>query len=667
MKKLLKIRLISDMCCGTGDGNGSDVDISTAVDLCGFPIIPGKRLKGILRECSLTVEAFSKFKGYTSELFGDLNDVNGLFTIEDARLVSVKVAAEIKKLQGDAVYSTLISPNQITALYTCNRSQTSIDKNGVAMDKALRTIKLVERGNCFEAEISYPDTFDEHVKMCVKLMRHIGLNKNKGLGEVQCSLEEPGLPESPKTDEINSSTVKYVIHLCSDAALDTDHIPGSVVLGAIARLCGGEDFPAKWLRHGVQISNAYIRADDKRFLPTEMSWKSEKNRSETVYNEADMTLRPVQHTAVGGYTVFESNTLKEAKVESRREYHHSRGIYGARKENEEPQRLFVFSKLMAGQEFEGTIKADRESLCALADALKSVNNIIRIGRSKSSQYGKATLILKNAAETSSVSYKNAYAAELISDAVIFDDYGVNTVDTAQLAKELCGKTPAKVFSKSGTIGGYNATWKLPKPQYQTISAGTTLVFDGDYSGPETGFIGILNNEGYGEYRIRGLDYAESGGYSYTKLKDRGLSDDITLDPAAKDILYKAIFNRAAEGARLLGISAADSADLSELSKSAAMLLYIAYRQNLDSDNLKTTLQGVIAGYHKIPKNHAQRALDSFDVDRIDLTPYRDKLFGITDEVLEKEENTLFKEYIYSFIVQVKRRLRSEKEEAANDE
>lgn len=176
---ILNIKLLSDMCCGTGESNGSDVDILTAVDGCGFPIIPGKRIKGIMRECGLLAENFGGFnKGITSQLFGDLNGISGQLIISDAKLDGAeKAAQEIKNMQGDEMYSTLISPNQITSLYTCNRTQTKINDKGVSDDKSLRTLKLVEKGNCFTAKISYPEEFYEYLKSCVKLFRHIGLNK----------------------------------------------------------------------------------------------------------------------------------------------------------------------------------------------------------------------------------------------------------------------------------------------------------------------------------------------------------------------------------------------------------------------------------------------------------------------------------------------------------
>ena len=58
MKYKLQIQLKSDLCASSGDSFGSLIDNDICYDKYGFPYIPAKRLKGILREeASVSLEA----------------------------------------------------------------------------------------------------------------------------------------------------------------------------------------------------------------------------------------------------------------------------------------------------------------------------------------------------------------------------------------------------------------------------------------------------------------------------------------------------------------------------------------------------------------------------------------------------------------------------------
>ena len=50
MKTKLRIQLKSDLCAASGEGLGSLIDTDVCYDKYGFPYIPSKRIKGLLRE-----------------------------------------------------------------------------------------------------------------------------------------------------------------------------------------------------------------------------------------------------------------------------------------------------------------------------------------------------------------------------------------------------------------------------------------------------------------------------------------------------------------------------------------------------------------------------------------------------------------------------------------
>ena len=50
MRKKLQIELKSDLCAGSGESLGSLIDTDICYDEYGFPYIPSKRLKGLIKE-----------------------------------------------------------------------------------------------------------------------------------------------------------------------------------------------------------------------------------------------------------------------------------------------------------------------------------------------------------------------------------------------------------------------------------------------------------------------------------------------------------------------------------------------------------------------------------------------------------------------------------------
>ncbi|MDR2940153.1 MAG: hypothetical protein LBV08_07530, partial [Clostridiales bacterium] len=53
--KVIRVELISDLCPASGNGFAGVVDTDVCFDGLGLPYIPGKRLKGCLRECGLDI------------------------------------------------------------------------------------------------------------------------------------------------------------------------------------------------------------------------------------------------------------------------------------------------------------------------------------------------------------------------------------------------------------------------------------------------------------------------------------------------------------------------------------------------------------------------------------------------------------------------------------
>lgn len=206
---LIVIRLKSDLCPGSGYAYAGIVDSDVCYDSYGIPCLPGRRLKGCLREAA---ELIGLTETERDTLFGKSgdNEVRGI-RIGNAYIDRYQeIRRDLESL--DPILRKHITPQNILDQFTTVRAQTKIGENGVSDDNSLRFIRTVnhylpkELGGtemCLKAEVVMPDTIGrdllEKFAMTVKAVRLIGMNRNRGMGSVRCGLEpDPFLEEEKK-------------------------------------------------------------------------------------------------------------------------------------------------------------------------------------------------------------------------------------------------------------------------------------------------------------------------------------------------------------------------------------------------------------------------------------------------------------------------------------
>ena len=201
----LTIRLKSDLCAGTGMAYAGIIDSDVSFDSSGIPQIPGRRLKGCMRESASLL-------GYTEAqkeaIFGSAGQPEASrLHIGNARPAGYDDLAQLIVLLSSAddqnyVEKPYLTRESILALYTAVRAQTKIaDETGVADDTTLRFTRVVnhydffsEEEEVFTAKIAFTGTQEEWeaVKNSARATRNIGQNRNRGLGSVCMSVEETG-------------------------------------------------------------------------------------------------------------------------------------------------------------------------------------------------------------------------------------------------------------------------------------------------------------------------------------------------------------------------------------------------------------------------------------------------------------------------------------------
>ena len=197
---ILKIKLDSPALTASGEGFGAIIDTDIVFDETGLPYIPAKRIKGCLLDSAREVEEmFEKSKiNYPlciKKAFGD----TGTKTSAPVYISNLYIENYAKTKEWlnyfltSGKYKAVLSKDKILETFTHIRRQTAIGDKGVAREHSLRTARVINKGTCFFGNIKIADKDDEIINIltlaCLNL-RHMGTMRNKGFGEIKCSLHD---------------------------------------------------------------------------------------------------------------------------------------------------------------------------------------------------------------------------------------------------------------------------------------------------------------------------------------------------------------------------------------------------------------------------------------------------------------------------------------------
>jgi len=183
------VEFFSQWHCGSGLSAGADVDLLVIKDKNKLPFIPGRTMKGLIREAT---EQYIQFTGKTSELekvflstFGDSNNGSDDYLMGAAFFAN----AELCEQEQTAIKAGGLTP------YLYNKvTTTAIDKDGIAKEHSLRTIETVVPCKLHGYIANVDDDIAEVVVKSLGLIKHIGQKRNRGLGrcKITGTIEEGG-------------------------------------------------------------------------------------------------------------------------------------------------------------------------------------------------------------------------------------------------------------------------------------------------------------------------------------------------------------------------------------------------------------------------------------------------------------------------------------------
>lgn len=180
-----RITFYTDWHCGSGLAAGADVDALVIKDADGLPFIPGKTMKGLIREAAEDLRGFASEGDVALTKEDKYIKTFGYFKDDKAEMtrgLAFFTDAELPKMERDE----LVRCNAARHLYRSVAS-TAIGDKGIAKDHSLRKMEVVVPCELEGRIINVPDDMNQKITDALHYIKRLGQNRNRGLG--RCSIE----------------------------------------------------------------------------------------------------------------------------------------------------------------------------------------------------------------------------------------------------------------------------------------------------------------------------------------------------------------------------------------------------------------------------------------------------------------------------------------------
>ncbi len=503
---------------------------------------------------------------------------------------------KIRKLHPDDVVQHYATVRAQTAI---ERLTGAAKENTLRLTRTLKQ-DLVFWAPVNFADITPDDPLLQALALAAAALNYMGTARTRGLGKVNCRFieikpnsEEKDLkpqlntnvlpsikstvlakstvnPVTPTTHTGNTSCktpthiLRYRLKLTSATVIPTSEgdpntvvsrhdIPGSHLWGIAAwsylnqpnQSAADPTFRKTFLNGGLRFLNAYPEAIDnqQRMIPIPHSIRKSKKSDNTLYDLVEQPPKDEPIRRLGSvYARMGDDGLETQSVKTERNYHHARAANDRSKgralgaEVTDGGTLFTYNAIQPEQTFQGTVLGSEEDLAQLKSWLQSPRTV-RIGRSRSAQYGEAEfewiddnpLSYEDLIEWSGFTVAQPGEAQpdtlekrliitTLSPLLAVNENGHPTAvfPIQELANALGiqdNGTPKllKSYTRTEVNSGYNTHLRLPRQQSQVIAAGSVFKFeldekitDAQLMELERNGLGLRKAEGFGRIAINRL-------------------------------------------------------------------------------------------------------------------------------------------------------------------
>lgn len=180
---------------GGGRGGGAVLDATTHRDSSGLPVLPGRHIKGLLREALECAAGFGwdGYAGLAQQLFGERSaeEAGSAPAPGGLRVSDGSLPDATRAWLSDPDRQRRLAPHLYRSLYA-----TAIDSaTGTARDKSLRGIEVVVPLTLFAriepvpGQTEPPVDWPQRLRDCLPLIDAVGAHRGRGLGRAVLSLE----------------------------------------------------------------------------------------------------------------------------------------------------------------------------------------------------------------------------------------------------------------------------------------------------------------------------------------------------------------------------------------------------------------------------------------------------------------------------------------------
>ncbi|HHG86477.1 MAG TPA: hypothetical protein ENJ82_17125 [Bacteroidetes bacterium] len=431
---------------GAGEGSAL-IDCDPVTSRQGFPYIPARTFKGLLKESVqevLEIEGReSESEALCKELFGTGQKTPALLRFRSLTLPNwQEIREQFPAFQQQ--HKDAFVPERIKAYYTAEISQTAVATDGIAKERSLRTIRAIKPGHTFEGYINYDaakisDSHEALLKRAALQLRFAGTKRNRGFGKIKVSFvfpepgthpetetgEKPAPPDSPDPEvleiRITTHSPTVLSSLTSDSnTVSTDRfVRGSRVRGLLAEQLLKSGIAKEHAHENTLFHQAILSGEicirpayPVGNLPVPLNVHREKAPKKLPAQVApiqkdsglllnvpdddkqkliplwDIFSKDIQSRSIGGLGSFQEKQLTVHQATTSAHFHNSRlnRSAGRNMKYETEGGIFYYEGLEAGATFSGQITGSPEILGKLMRKLPTIWRTT-IGKSKSTQYG----------------------------------------------------------------------------------------------------------------------------------------------------------------------------------------------------------------------------------------------------------------------------------------
>ena len=172
-----EIEFFSNWHCGSGLAAGADVDALAIKDKDGLPFVPGRTVKGLLREAAKTLsdneETINRIFGVSGD---EENHKVGESFFGNAVLPLAERAYIVEQKLESHLFQTFAS--------------TKIDENGIAQDHSLRKIETVVPCKLEGEILNVPEGAEQLLEDAMHFVKRMGTGRNRGYGRCKITVRK---------------------------------------------------------------------------------------------------------------------------------------------------------------------------------------------------------------------------------------------------------------------------------------------------------------------------------------------------------------------------------------------------------------------------------------------------------------------------------------------